>query len=255
MKHLSIAACLTAVAVLATPTVAFACDTDEQTFRTEVLAGDLRNDAYRPLARRLLALRKAAEELNALGQTDACREVMDAVGEIASQPPANVALTSVVDMEGSVKVSQIMNAELRSSDDKDLGTINNVILDGTWKPAYVVAEHGGFLGFGEEEVVIPFKTLQLSPSGTSVFLPIPAKQFENAPRFKRNAFDWQKDRSWQNRVDGFYRPVSQQSEAETTSGARKPAQATSAETAQNQTTTKAGQTKKSEAGTKAETTQ
>ncbi|MEO1650374.1 MAG: PRC-barrel domain-containing protein [Pseudomonadota bacterium] len=211
MKHLTTALLLGATTVIVTPTLAAACDTTEQTFRTQVLAGDLRTDTYRPLARRLLTLRKAAEELDTLGKNDACREVMEAVRQIANQPPANVGLTSVSDVEGSVPVSRIMNAELRSADDKYLGTINNVILDSDSQPAYVVAEHGGFLGFGEEEVVIPFKALQLSPAGDAVFLSIPAKQFENAPRFKRNALDWQKDRSWQSRVDGYYRPVSQKS--------------------------------------------
>jgi sporulation protein YlmC with PRC-barrel domain len=159
---------------------------------------------FRPLVRDLRQLHKSAQVLQKLGKEDACETVIAAMQDLADNPPKNVALRRVSDIGGKLRVDELMDAEVRSADNEYLGSIDDMVLDSTGQPSYVIVEYGGFLGFGEDQVVIPFESLQVSADRDAFFVPVTEAQFEEAPRFKRDGFDWAQDETWRSQVDGYF---------------------------------------------------
>lgn len=191
--------------VAAGATTAFAdCDASQKNFNANVLSGKLRAEHFRPLTKDLRHLRKSAAILGRLGKDEMCEQLVQTMESLASNPPKHAALRPIGDLGGKIRVDEIMDAEVRSSENEYIGSVEDLVLDGKGSPAYVIAEFGGFLGIGEEQVVIPFNALQVSPQRDALFVPVTKSQFDKAPRFKRNAINWADDKAWKSNVDAFY---------------------------------------------------
>lgn len=182
------------------------CALSQKEFNNQIVTGKLRAEHYRTVAKDLRLLRRAAAALEKLGKDDACEEVVEAMRDIASKPPQGQALRKVSNIGGKLRVDELMEAEVRAADGEWVGDVENVILDTTGAPSYVIVEYGGFLGLGEEQAAIPFKSLSITPNREAFYLPVTKAQFEKAPKFKRNAFNWTEDRTWRDRLDQYYAP-------------------------------------------------
>jgi len=188
----------------ASPALADDCAFDDAAFQNKVMNGPIRDKAFKPVVEDLRTLRQTLKILQKYNREDACEEVAEAMEDISNNPPQELARKPVTDAGGKVSVAKIMNSEIRSSDNEYIGHVEDVILDANGAPGYVIVEHGGFLGIGEEQAAIPFKSLQVTPDREAMFVPLTTDQFEKAPRFKRESVGWMKDKTWRRSVDGYY---------------------------------------------------
>lgn len=59
-----------------------------------------------------------------------------------------------------MRASKLIGAAVRNDANESIGDINEIILDKDGKVAAVVVGVGGFLGMGEREVALEFKSLR-----------------------------------------------------------------------------------------------
>ncbi len=102
---------------------------------------------------------------------------------ISSMSPAFAAQTNTTNIDKSqmgtdigqvsmapakdLKAAELMGAHVYSKDDKDVGTINNLIVTTTPEEIHgVVIDVGAFLGGGDKNVVVPMERLKLAKDGS-----------------------------------------------------------------------------------------
>ena len=144
---------------------------------------------------------RAAHVLAVRGEQQACDAVLNELrqlyGEYATQlqeagvQPGEVTtwrrdmlLTSqpVTEMDlGRVSVDQIIGTEVRNLQDERLGDIDDIVVtDGQLE--HVVLSRGGFLGFGEDHVVVPWEELSATPGLNLFLLDVSEQVLEQAPQ-------------------------------------------------------------------------
>jgi sporulation protein YlmC with PRC-barrel domain len=86
-----------------------------------------------------------------------------------------------------------------------IGTIDAVIIGKSGELEYVILSYGGFLGFGEKLVPIPWQALQPAAEEDSYMVNINKEAVKNAPRYGRGADqpDFQNP-EYQQQVHGYY---------------------------------------------------
>ena len=89
-----------------------------------------------------------------------------------------LAARPVTEIEGAITSEDVIGADIRNGRDEDLGEIDP--RDGSIR--YVVVSHGGFLGIGEDRVVVPWNLLRVSPGFNTFVLPVTEQAMEAAPR-------------------------------------------------------------------------
>lgn len=90
--------------------------------------------------------------------------------------------------------SDITGTTVYNSKNEELGTINELIVDGTkGHLRFAVVGIGGFLGMGETDVIVPwlaFKQRHLKDNNEMTYLlNVTREQLEKAPRFDREKLD------------------------------------------------------------------
>lgn len=89
--------------------------------------------------------------------------------------PAISSLNRVLDVES------LVDATVYDPEGEELGTLHAVTIDAnSGKIAYVVLRYGGFLGFGEKLVPIPFQKLRITEGRGSLVLDIPREVLDDA---------------------------------------------------------------------------
>jgi sporulation protein YlmC with PRC-barrel domain len=85
-------------------------------------------------------------------------------------------------------INKILNAEAKSKDGQDLGTIDDVLLNPkTGKVDFVVLGKGGVLGMGEDRIPVPWQAVTAQPNGNgSVVINKTKSELNSAPRLKKD---------------------------------------------------------------------
>ena len=74
---------------------------------------------------------------------------------------------------------ELVGAELRSADGKEVGEIDHLMIETSLgRVAYVLISRGGFLGVGGEWVPVPFELLSQSPSSETLTLKVKASELQ-----------------------------------------------------------------------------
>ncbi|MEJ8572954.1 PRC-barrel domain-containing protein [Microbaculum marinum] len=187
---------------------------------------DMRAGYSTMLTQDVRQLRNAAQILAAYGKDGACQEVADALNELVSNPQEAQRMAegrepvagwreepreysyeqaqSLDQMGGQLRADRVLGADVRSSNDENIGEISDIILEPSGKPAYAIVTYGGFLGLGEDQSAVPFDKLRVSGDGDVFYLAMTEEQLENAPRFERDTFDWMDDENWRRENDEYY---------------------------------------------------
>src|SRR5688572_25484998 len=63
---------------------------------------------------------------------------------------------------GEMRASKLIGADVRNTANEDVGEVNEVILHKDGRVAAVVLGVGGFLGMGERDVAVEFKSLRFA---------------------------------------------------------------------------------------------
>lgn len=105
-------------------------------------------------------------------------------------PAAPTMTTGVIEyvpaqMEGQWLASNFIGETVRGTNDENIGEINDVLVDKGGNIVAAVIGVGGFLGIGEKDVAVPFKSLQVSNERDQVItLAATKEQLKAAPEFK-----------------------------------------------------------------------
>jgi sporulation protein YlmC with PRC-barrel domain len=91
-----------------------------------------------------------------------------------------------------MRASKLIGADVRNTANEEVGEINEVILDKDGKVAAVVLGVGGFLGMGERQVAVKFKSLRFAEKDRTPTVTIDTTKdaLKSAPEWK-----WAGDRS------------------------------------------------------------
>jgi hypothetical protein len=143
---------------------------------------------------------RAARVLAVRGDQDGCEAVLAELGQLyddyaaqlreAGVEPGQVTtwrrdmlLTAqpVGEMDlGRVSIGEITGTEVRNLQDERLGDIDDVVvIDG--QVEHVVLSRGGFLGLGEDYIVVPWEQLSATPGLNMFLLDVSEETLEQAP--------------------------------------------------------------------------
>jgi hypothetical protein len=199
----------------------------------------LRGPAHRQIVRDLRSLRDAAFTLRSYGRHDDCERLLANIRELVAGPPmGNLGdndedeadkqisarepkvergqaqghrgdtgakeLIRVDDLVPSLRADEIMGAEVRSSDDKIVGEVRNIVFAARGHPTYSIVASGGFFTTGKDSIVVPMQFLKVSQDRGSYFLLIPEAKAKSAPRMPDQEYKWLTDKTWRTRNDALF---------------------------------------------------
>jgi hypothetical protein len=108
-----------------------------------------------------------------------------------------------------VTSGDLKGAKVHSTDDKDLGNIDEIVLapdDGM--VAYVVLGAGGVLGLGEKHYAMPLGVFDVSydkDNKVVVHAPLTKERFEGAPEYESKEWKRMSDGAWVRKVSTFWK--------------------------------------------------
>ena len=168
---------------------------------------ELRGPANRQAVRDLRSLRDAAFTLWSYGRHDDCERLLANIRELVSGPPMGSLggndeeeadkqiaargpkvqrgtaighrdekgakpLISIDELAPGLRADEIIGAEVRSSDDKIVGEVRNIVFGTKDRRDYAIVASGGFFTPGKDSIVVPIRFLKASQERVSFFLSI-----------------------------------------------------------------------------------
>jgi sporulation protein YlmC with PRC-barrel domain len=150
----------------------------------------------------LRILHAAANVLGHRGDQEACSKVVGELRDVydhhvqdlrqAGIKPGDVqswrqerivAARPVGQLDVPLSVDDVSGTEIRNAKDQWLGTIDDVVLDPrSGQISFVVVERGGFLGLGEDHVVVPWKALNATRDLNAFVLNVDDQTMKGAPK-------------------------------------------------------------------------
>ncbi len=200
---------------------------------------DLRGRANRQTVRDLRNLRDAAITLWSYGQHEDCDRLLGNIRELLSGPPMDSLggndeedaetqinarepkvqrgaaqgrradkdakpLINIDELAPGLRADQIIGAEVRSSDDKIVGEVRNVVFGTKDRRDYAIVASGGFFTPGKESIVVPIRSLKVSQERDSFFLPMPDAKVKTIPHMPDQDYEWLSDEAWRTRNDALF---------------------------------------------------
>ncbi|RUT28084.1 PRC-barrel domain containing protein [Arsenicitalea aurantiaca] len=88
-----------------------------------------------------------------------------------------------------LNVDNITGTDVRNLQDENLGSVSDIVIDPrTGQVTYAVVARGGFLGFGEEHVAVPWNQFRATPGLNTLVLDVTTETLEQAPAVDPNTF-------------------------------------------------------------------
>src|SRR3954468_23133528 len=81
-------------------------------------------------------------------------------------------LIGIDELAPGLRADEIIGAEVRSSDDKIIGEVRNVVFGTKDRRNYAIVAAGGFFTPGKDSLVVPIRSLKVSQERDSFFLPL-----------------------------------------------------------------------------------
>jgi sporulation protein YlmC with PRC-barrel domain len=103
-----------------------------------------------------------------------------------------------------LRMDDMIGAQVRSSDDKIVGEVRNIVFETKDRRDYAIVASGGFFTPGTDSYVIPIRSLKVSQEGDSFFLAIPEAKLRTVPLMPDQAYKWLSDEAWRTRNDAFF---------------------------------------------------
>jgi hypothetical protein len=199
----------------------------------------LRGQANRQSVRALRSLRDAAFTLWSYGRYADCERLLDNIRELIAGPSMNTLggndeedaekqmsakdpkiqrgavvgrrdkkgakpLISIDSIAPGLRADEIIGAEVRSSDDKIVGEVRNIVFGMKDHRDYAIVASGGFFTPGKDSMVVPIRSFKVSQERDSFFLPMPHAAMKTIPLMPDQAYKWLADQGWRNRNDALF---------------------------------------------------
>ncbi len=124
-----------------------------------------------------LATAFCAQVLLAAQQTDQSQGQQSQPGSAQTSTSQTGASTN-----GNVRLSKLIGAKVKSNDGKDLGKLEDVLVDPqTGRPTFAILGQGGALGLGEKRHPVPWQALQINSEKQVTLNNTDQQRFSSAP--------------------------------------------------------------------------
>ena len=111
---------------------------------------------------------ESAEKQNAAREAQVHRGAEKGVRDQKDAKP----LVRIDELAPGLRADEIIGAEVRSSDDKIVGEVRNIVFGTKDGRDYAIVASGGFFTTSKNSIVVPIQSLQVSQERASFFLPI-----------------------------------------------------------------------------------
>ena len=200
---------------------------------------ELRGRANRQAVRDLRSLRDAAFTLWSYGRHEDCERLLANIRELLAGPPMGSLggndeedadkqisarepkvqrgaieghrgdkgakpLIGITELAPALRADEIIGAEVRSSDDKIVGEVRNIVFATRDRRDYAIVASGGFFKPGKDSIVVPMRVLKVSQGRDSFFLPMPEAKARAIPLMPDQDYKWLADEAWRARNDGLF---------------------------------------------------
>jgi hypothetical protein len=200
---------------------------------------ELRGRANRQTVRDLRSLRDAAFTLWSYGRHADCERLLANIRELVAEPSISTLggndeeeadkqiaarepkvqrgavlgrrnekgakpLISINELAPALRADEIIGAEVRSSDDKIVGEVRNIIFGTKDRRDYAIVASGGFFTPGKDSIVVPIRFLKVSQERASFFLPIREAEVRTVPLMPDQDYKWLADEAWRVRNDALF---------------------------------------------------
>jgi sporulation protein YlmC with PRC-barrel domain len=125
-----------------------------------------------------------------------------AAADTGSKPGVNEKLRTFA----AKRLTQCVGKDVYNNDDKKIGTINNIVLDGDVNCiSYMVVSYGGFAGMGNKLFAVPWAAFEhRGGAPDKVYLNIKEDILKNAPGFDKDSWPDMGDATFRKQVDAYY---------------------------------------------------
>jgi hypothetical protein len=199
----------------------------------------LRGPSNRQAVRDLRSLRDAAFTLRSYGRYDDCERLLANIRELISGPPMGSLgdndeeeadkqiaarepkiqrgaaqggrdkknakpLIRIDELAPGLRADEIIGAEVRSSDDKIVGEVRNIVFGTRDRRDYAIVASGGFFTPGKDSIVVPIRSLTVSQERESFFLALTKEVMKTVPLMPDQDYKWLSDLKWRNRNDALF---------------------------------------------------
>jgi hypothetical protein len=199
----------------------------------------LRGPKNRQAVRDLRSLRDAASTLQSYGRHDDCNRLLANIRELIAGPvmsslgdndeesaeKQNTAreaqvqrgaekgvrykkdakpLVRIDALAPGLRADEIIGAEVRSSDDKIVGEVRNIVFGTKDGRDYAIVASGGFFTTSKSSIVVPIQSLQVSQERISFFLPITKEAVGSVAVMPDADYKWLSDHRWRSKNDAIF---------------------------------------------------
>jgi len=199
----------------------------------------LRGPANSQSVRDLRSLRDAAFTLRSYGRHEDCERLLANIRELIAGPPMgslgdndedeadkqNAArepktrrgaalgsrdkkdakpLLRIDELAPGLRTDEMIGAEVRSSDDKIVGEVRNIVFGTKDGRDYAIVASGGFFTAGKDSIVVPIRSLKVSQDRASFFLPISKEIMKSVPLMPDQNYAWLSDQKWRTHNDAYF---------------------------------------------------
>jgi sporulation protein YlmC with PRC-barrel domain len=103
-----------------------------------------------------------------------------------------------------LRTDEMIGAEVRSSDDKIVGEVRNIVFGTKDGRDYAIVASGGFFTTGKDSIVVPIRSLKVTQDRSSFFLPIAKEVMKTVPVMPDQDYKWLSDEVWRLHNDAFF---------------------------------------------------
>jgi hypothetical protein len=116
-------------------------------------------------------------------------------------------LINLDDLGPGLRVDEIVGSEVRSSDDKIVGEVRNVVIGTKDRWDYAIVAAGGFFIAGKDSIVVPLRYLQVNQERTSFYLRISSADVKAVPLMPDQEYLWLADEAWRAKNDAIFQKL------------------------------------------------
>jgi sporulation protein YlmC with PRC-barrel domain len=199
----------------------------------------LRGPANSQSVRDLRSLRDAAFTLRSYGRHEDCERLVANIRELIAGPPMGSLgdndeedadkqmearepkikrgtavgsrnkkdakpLIRIDELAPGLRTDEMIGAEVRSSDDKIVGEVRNIVFGTKDGRDYAIVASGGFFTAGKDSIVVPIRSLKVTQDRSSFFLPISKEIMKTVPLMPDQDYAWLSDQKWRTHNDALF---------------------------------------------------
>jgi len=113
-------------------------------------------------------------------------------------------LINIDELAPGLRADEIIGTEVRSSDDKIVGEVRNIVFGTKDRKDYAIVAAGGFFTPGKDSIVVPIRSLMVSQGRETFFLSISRDAMKAVPLMPDQDYRWLSDEKWRSRNDALF---------------------------------------------------